>query len=90
MRRQLIIGLLVVLAAGSVVFLRGSAPEGKRFIINTKHDFRATSSASIHAASSKGTVCIFCHTPHNAASGPMIWNQKLSSRDFPTYASSTM
>jgi predicted CXXCH cytochrome family protein len=90
MRRQLIIGLLVVLAAGSVVFLRGSAPEGKRFIINTKHDFRATSSASIHAASSKETVCIFCHTPHNAASGPMIWNQKLSSRDFPTYASSTM
>ena len=59
------------------VLLRGSAAEGKRFIVNTKHDFRASSSANIHAASSQETVCIFCHTPHNAAPLSPLWNKEI-------------
>jgi len=86
MRWRIIFVAVLLAAAGTAV---KSANRGKSFIVNTKHDFRSTSSAAIHSAS-KQDVCIFCHTPHNAASGPMIWNQKLSQRDFPTYSSSTL
>jgi hypothetical protein len=83
------ITLLLVLALGATTAVQLRAAKGKSFIVNTKHDFRITSSASIHSVSPQD-VCMFCHTPHNAASGPMIWNQKLSERDFPKYSSSTL
>jgi len=87
MRWRIILLIALAAVAGSVARL--SAARSKSFIVNTKHDFRASSTATIHATS-KQDVCIFCHTPHNAASGPMIWNQKLSQREFPTYNSSTL
>ncbi len=87
MRARIIFALVLVIAAAAAMKL--SAAKTKQFITNTKHDFRITSSASIHSTS-KQDVCMFCHTPHNAASGSMIWNQKLSQREFPTYNSSTL
>ena len=87
MRARIVFALLLVMAAAAAMKL--SAAKTKQFITNTKHDFRITSSASIHSTS-KQDVCMFCHTPHNAASGAMIWNQKLSQREFPTYSSSTL
>lgn len=87
MRARIVFALLLVIAAAAAMKL--SAAKTKQFITNTKHDFRITSSASIHSTS-KQDVCMFCHTPHNAASGAMIWNQKLSQREFPTYSSSTL
>ncbi len=83
------ITLLLVLALAATSDVKVRAARGKSFIVNTKHDFRATSSATIHSVS-KQDVCMFCHTPHNAASGPMIWNRKLSDKSFPRYSSSTL
>jgi len=82
--------LAAALAIGTCLAMQVFAARGtKSFIVNTKHDFRVASTATIHSTS-RQDVCIFCHTPHNAASGPMMWNQKLSQRDFPSYSSSTM
>ncbi|MGB7585340.1 MAG: cytochrome c3 family protein [Terriglobales bacterium] len=79
--------LVLAIAAAQSVEVR--AAKSKSLILNSKHDFRAASTATIRSVS-KQDVCMFCHTPHNAASGPMIWNQKLSERSFPTYSSSTL
>jgi len=63
---------------------------GKSAIINSKHDFRTASPATIHSISGND-ACVFCHTPHNAAApGNYLWNHTLSTRDFPVYSSSTM
>jgi len=61
----------------------------KSSIINSKHDFRAASSAQVRSISSQD-ACIFCHTPHNSSPGTYLWNQKLSAHDFPAYNSSTL
>jgi len=49
-----------------------------------------------HDLSSKGwgttQVCIFCHTPHNAAAvpGAPLWNHAVTMATFSTYSSSTL
>jgi predicted CXXCH cytochrome family protein len=58
-------------------------------ILNSKHDFRATSSAGIRSTTGQDT-CIFCHTPHNANPEPLLWNHRVSSAQFPSYTSSTL
>ena len=78
--------LLVALGFGSIIYAQSN---NKSAIINSKHDFRAGSSAQIRSASSND-ACIFCHTPHNASPGSYLWNHRLSIRDFPVYSSSTM
>lgn len=61
----------------------------KASILNSKHDFRAGSSAQLRS-SSTNDACVFCHTPHNASPGTYLWNHTLSMRDFPVYSSSTL
>jgi predicted CXXCH cytochrome family protein len=78
----------LLLAVGIAEVLHAQA-NNKSAILNTKHDFRAGSQAEIRATSGND-VCVFCHTPHNAGSSSYLWNHKLSTRDFPTYTSSTL
>ncbi len=87
MRTRLILAMIAVLSA----LANGQAD--KRRLINSKHDFRPSSSAAIRAASgptASDQLCVYCHTPHNANPGPLLWNQKMSTSQFATYASSTM
>jgi predicted CXXCH cytochrome family protein len=83
MRSQFTILLLLALGA---VPLRA---QNMLSIVNSKHDFRVSSGATIRSTSSQD-ACIFCHTPHNASPGSYLWNHKLSNTDFPAYTSSTM
>jgi predicted CXXCH cytochrome family protein len=83
MRHILKIVVLLLVAAGSL------HAQTKLAIVNSKHDFRATSSATIRSTSQQD-ACIFCHTPHNSDPGPYLWNQKLSTTNFSTYTSSTL
>ncbi|MBZ5541956.1 MAG: hypothetical protein LAN61_15680 [Acidobacteriia bacterium] len=77
------------------LLLAGIAPAvnaqtgNKSAILNSKHDFRAGSSAQVRS-SSTDDACVFCHTPHNASPGNYLWNHRLSTQDFPTYSSSTL
>lgn len=63
-------------------------------IVNSKHDFRVSSAATIKAAAPVNAageqLCIFCHTPHNADPGPELWNQKMGNMPFGSYSSSTV
>jgi predicted CXXCH cytochrome family protein len=84
-RNALSITLLFTAIAG----LLSAQANNKSSIINSKHDFRAGSTASVRSSNGQD-ACIFCHTPHNAETGSYLWNHRLSSRDFPTYSSSTL
>ena len=86
MRARAITLLLFAAAMAGLLYAQSGS---KSAIINTKHDFRASSSATIRSVSAND-ACVFCHTPHNAASGSYLWNRQLSTRDFPVYSSSTM
>jgi predicted CXXCH cytochrome family protein len=45
-------------------------------IRNSRHDLSSSSTAAVRSAAAGGTdqICIFCHTPHNAAATQLLWN----------------
>ena len=86
MRRSSYIGLLVLwVSLAPPAFGSGKISA----LLNSKHDFRATSHATIRSVSGKD-ACVFCHTPHNSNPGTYMWNQKLSTAQFPAYTSTTL
>jgi len=87
MRRGVFIAALL-LAIG-ILQLLFAQNGNKSSIINSKHDFRAASSAQIRSANGQN-ACIFCHTPHNAGADSYLWNHRISTKDFPVYSSSTL
>jgi predicted CXXCH cytochrome family protein len=46
-------------------------------ITNSKHDLSSTSTAAIKSTATD-QICIFCHTPHKAASTQVLWNHSAS------------
>ena len=79
--------VLLALWAGMVAPAFGS---GKvTAVLNSKHDFRASSQATIRSVSGRD-ACIFCHTPHNSNPATYLWNQKMSTAQFPAYTSTTL
>ena len=44
---------------------------------NSRHDFSVSGAATIKAQADD-TLCLFCHTPHNAKPAVPLWNHKLS------------
>jgi predicted CXXCH cytochrome family protein len=86
-RAKLSIALL--LACAAIAGLLNAQSDGKSSIINTKHDFRTTSTAQIRSATGQD-ACVFCHTPHNAGQASYLWNHKMSTGDYPVYSSSTL
>src|SRR5437868_9232460 len=90
MRRALYIAVLLVVATATA---RLYATRNHAAIINSRHDFRAASSATLHSTS--GTdACVFCHTPHNAGgatgNATYLWNHRLSTTQFQAYNSTTL
>jgi predicted CXXCH cytochrome family protein len=58
-------------------------------IASTKHNLSVTGPGSIKA-SSEQQICIFCHTPHDAAPMPPLWNRASSGSVYTPYSSSTV
>src|SRR5690348_14150133 len=90
MRRWLYVATLLALASAGV---RLYGARNHAAIINTRHDFRAASSASVRSVSG-ADACVFCHTPHNAGGptgdGTYLWNHRLSTTQFQAYSSTTL
>ncbi len=91
MKRTLLVALILLSAA---VTSRLLGQGGKNAVVNSHHDFRAGSSATVHALSEQD-ACVFCHTPHRTGDNPSdngtyLWNQRSSSTTFSGYASSTL
>jgi hypothetical protein len=88
--RRVLIALLMALLIGVLYPVRGI---DKAAVVNSRHDFRITSSATIRATAAVNAgeqLCVFCHTPHNSNPGTELWNQNMGSATFGTYTSSTL
>lgn len=78
------IALLLCIAG---VFL--GLPLSATNIVNTRHNLSITGPGLIKATS-EDRICIFCHTPHNAAPQTPLWNKNLNAVNYTLYSSSTM
>ena len=58
-------------------------------VVDTKHNLSVTGTGSVKA-SSEQEICIFCHTPHNAAPMQPLWNHASSGSVYTPYSSSTI
>ncbi len=54
----------------------------------TKHNLSLTGPGQIRAVS-MDRICVFCHTPHNAASNTLLWNRADTTTTYIPYSSST-
>jgi len=63
--------------------------DAKTGIINTRHNLSASGTGDFKALN-ETRICIFCHTPHNAAPSTPLWNKKLDPINYLLYTSSTM
>lgn len=88
--RRGVLAVAIVLLIGALYPVRGI---DKGAVVNSRHDFRVTSSATIKASTAVNAgeqLCVFCHTPHNSNPGTELWNQNMGSAPFATYTSSTL
>ena len=91
------LSLLPVLAVALGLVM---APQALAGISGTKHNLSTTSGQTNHmtgatTASQAAEICVFCHTPHGAATAgaarPPLWNKALPTIDgtYTTYSSAT-
>jgi predicted CXXCH cytochrome family protein len=73
---------LLMLAGVSAVVLADES------VVNSKHDLSARGPGPIRAVH-EDEVCIFCHTPHNAAPQTPLWNRANPQTFYRIYESST-
>ncbi len=57
-------------------------------VVNSKHDLSAYGPGPVRAVS-EDEICIFCHTPHNAAPQTPLWNRVNPQTYYRIYESST-
>ena len=59
--------------------------------LSNAHNLSASGPGAIHASSATETqACVFCHTPHAAASQSELWNHQATAATFTPYTSTTM
>lgn len=65
------------------------AAYGKTGITNTKHNLSVTGPGEIRALT-ETRICVFCHTPHNAAPQTPLWNKAIRPTNYVLYESTTL
>jgi predicted CXXCH cytochrome family protein len=74
----------------SVVVLLASVATGQQTsIIHSPHNLSAAGPGAIRA-SSEQEICIFCHTPHNAAPIQPLWNRNVPVSAYTVYSSNSL
>jgi len=68
--------------------LLGAFARADESVVNSKHDLSAQGPGPIRAVS-ETEICIFCHTPHNAAPQTPLWNRESPRTHYRIYQSST-
>jgi predicted CXXCH cytochrome family protein len=68
-------------------FPQGSHAQGG--IISTEHNLSVSGPGELKALS-ETRICIFCHTPHNAAPRTPLWNRSIEPLNYTLYTSPTM
>ncbi|RNC72761.1 MAG: cytochrome C [Desulfuromonadales bacterium] len=87
--------IVTLMAALSLAAAATTAFAGSAVISGTKHNLSTGSTASYKAgAGGTGQICVFCHTPHNAAQNIPLWNRQATASTaagtFQLYSSVTM
>ena len=77
--------LLACGLAGAAALLAQSASN----MVDTKHNLSLTGPGPIQAQR-ETRICIFCHTPHNAAPDSPLWNREIEPQIYTVYASPTL
>lgn len=94
--KHLLIALTILVLVPGLALAQGGK-QGQ--VLNTRHNLSSQSTNTTHAAAGQTEeVCIFCHTPHNAAAAPVytgaqlipLWNHTTTTATFTVYSSSTM
>ncbi|MFG0251586.1 MAG: cytochrome c3 family protein, partial [Phycisphaerales bacterium JB038] len=81
-------GWLMAIVLG---LLTGSAAALQRgqSVVNTVHNLSASGPGGVHAVA-EDQVCIFCHTPHNAAPVQPLWNRTVPVSAYTVYGSNAL
>ena len=58
-------------------------------MLNTKHNLALSGPGPIQGLT-ETRICVFCHTPHNAAPDSPLWNRELEPQFYTVYASPTL
>jgi predicted CXXCH cytochrome family protein len=82
-------GLAALAILGGVV--AGARIDGQTNaeIKNTQHDLSASGLGEVRALR-ETRICVFCHTPHNAAPQSPLWNRDVEPQSYTVYASPTL
>ncbi|MEO8197114.1 MAG: cytochrome c3 family protein [Thermoanaerobaculia bacterium] len=56
---------------------------------NTKHNLSLSGPGPIQATG-ETRICVFCHTPHNAAPASPLWNREIEPQSYTVYTSPTL
>lgn len=81
-------GTFVQRIAGLVVLTVAVVAFADESIVNSKHDLSARGPGPIRAVG-ESEICVFCHTPHNAAPQTPLWNRENPRVYYRIYDSST-
>lgn len=81
-----VLAAVAVVAGASMAFAVG----GDSNIKNSKHNIPQVFSAATQGTTSQ--ICVYCHTPHNAAKAIPLWNRNtnIAAGSFVLYSSQTM
>jgi predicted CXXCH cytochrome family protein len=83
-------GFLLLLLAGLVSAAGAQVPVPvPADIMATKHNLSVSGPGPVRALT-ETRICVFCHTPHNAAPRSPLWNRRLEPRAYQVYASPTL
>ena len=75
---------------GVVTVLLPAGSAGAQWHVrNSPHDLSRSGPGPVRAVD-EGQVCVFCHTPHNAAPDTPLWNRFSAPRHYRIYRSSTL
>jgi hypothetical protein len=87
----LLYSVFCILLSGFCVlfFVFPAAADSKVGIINSKHNLSVTGPGDLKALI-ETRVCIFCHTPHNAAPRTPLWNKSIDPVNYILYSSTTL
>lgn len=84
--------LLLVCAFAALTGVEGTRPlpaQTAGGMQDTRHNLSVTGPGQVRAMS-ETRICIFCHTPHNAAPNSPLWNRELEPQAYTVYASPTL
>ncbi|CAN5464750.1 cytochrome c3 family protein [soil metagenome] len=73
----------------ALIMLSEAAMAQQQRIVNSPHNLSVSGPGAIRA-SSEQEVCIFCHTPHNAAPVQPLWNRNTPASNYRVYSSNSL